>query len=293
MTDNPFQAPKANVEDAAQMYGEVRLFGFAGRMGRLRYLSYTFVSSLVIYLGLGMVVGILAAILIPMFAQGGGSTAGEVLFVLVYLAILAAILVVQAQYGVRRLHDLNMNGWLWLIMLVPLVNIIFGLYLLFAPGTDTANNYGPPPPPNTAGVWIGALGVPFAMCAVIGILAAIAIPSYQQYTARAEGMQAQAEFSGLLSNMQASSVSVDETRKLLERLPGEASTQYRHLEMTIAGDSVEVGFRKPKAWSAARFVLRAQAGSDEVLWQCTALGASSQSNDRAYEMARKRCEALQ
>jgi uncharacterized membrane protein YhaH (DUF805 family)/type II secretory pathway pseudopilin PulG len=46
---------------------------------------------------------------------------------------------------VKRLHDLNKSGWLWLLGLIPLVNFCFGIYLLFGKGTDGSNDYGAPP----------------------------------------------------------------------------------------------------------------------------------------------------
>ena len=46
---------------------------------------------------------------------------------------------------VKRLHDLNKSGWLWLLALIPLVNLFFGIYLLFGKGTEGANDYGDPP----------------------------------------------------------------------------------------------------------------------------------------------------
>ena len=47
--------------------------------------------------------------------------------------------------AVRRLHDLNVSGWYLLLWLVPLVNFILGLTLLFKKGTDGTNQYGPDP----------------------------------------------------------------------------------------------------------------------------------------------------
>jgi uncharacterized membrane protein YhaH (DUF805 family) len=46
---------------------------------------------------------------------------------------------------VKRLHDLNMSGWFYWLSLIPLVNLIFGLYMLFARGTVGPNRYGPDP----------------------------------------------------------------------------------------------------------------------------------------------------
>jgi uncharacterized membrane protein YhaH (DUF805 family) len=46
---------------------------------------------------------------------------------------------------VRRFHDLNKSGWHYWLGIIPVVNIIVGLYLLFAKGTDGDNEYGPDP----------------------------------------------------------------------------------------------------------------------------------------------------
>ncbi len=47
--------------------------------------------------------------------------------------------------GIRRLHDLDKSGWFMLVILIPFVNIIFGLYLLLAQGTVGYNRYGADP----------------------------------------------------------------------------------------------------------------------------------------------------
>lgn len=47
--------------------------------------------------------------------------------------------------AIRRLHDLDRPTW-WIIgNFIPLVNCVFGLYLLLAKGTDGPNQYGPDP----------------------------------------------------------------------------------------------------------------------------------------------------
>jgi type IV pilus assembly protein PilA len=85
---------------------------------------------------------------------------------------------------------MNVTGWLSLIWLIPFGVLVFWL----VPGTTGENTYGKPPPPNTAGVIVLACILPFV--AVFGILAAIAIPAYQDYTIRAqvtEGLNLAAE----------------------------------------------------------------------------------------------------
>ena len=79
---------------------------------------------------------------------------------------------------------MNLSGWFSLLALIPLV----GLVWVFKGGTPGANRFGAPPPPNTLGVKI--IACVFPLIFVIGILAAIALPAYQQYTVKARAAQA-------------------------------------------------------------------------------------------------------
>ena len=54
-------------------------------------------------------------------------------------------IVVNISFIVRRCHDVNLNSWWALLMLVPLVNIVFYVYLLLKEGTPGYNEYGPNP----------------------------------------------------------------------------------------------------------------------------------------------------
>ena len=86
-----------------------------------------------------------------------------------------------AAAGIDPLFHFNTSGWLSLLMMVPLVNLIFW----FIPGSDGPNRYGPPTPPNGAAVIVGAIAVPVVLIGFVGILAAVAIPAYGDYTHRA------------------------------------------------------------------------------------------------------------
>lgn len=48
-------------------------------------------------------------------------------------------------YGIRRLHDIDKSGWWFLLSFVPLLNIALAAALLFWPGTQGDNRFGPPP----------------------------------------------------------------------------------------------------------------------------------------------------
>ncbi|WP_415926391.1 DUF805 domain-containing protein [Ningiella sp. W23] len=109
-----------------------------------------------------------------------GISMSQVMIFIVYLFMLIGFVFV----GIRRLHDIDKSAWYYLIMFIPLVNIIFGLYILFARGTQGSNNYGPQPLPNHIGLWIAGLILPIVF--VIGVLAAIALPAYQAYEEKVE-----------------------------------------------------------------------------------------------------------
>ncbi len=64
-----------------------------------------------------------------------------------------------------------------------MLNILFALYVLFAPGNSGSNTFGQPRP--TKG-WETVLAVLYIVVFVIGILAAIMVPSYQDYVIRSQ-----------------------------------------------------------------------------------------------------------
>ena len=171
---NPYAAPRTNVtrRDSTEDYGEIRIWTSEGRIGRVRYIGYTFGLTMLI----AMLIGVAAAVLgaaSPALAFGVGAVG--------YIAII----VVQILLTIQRSHDMNVTGWLCLISLIPLAALVFW----FVPGTRGENNYGKQPPPNSAGAVVLACIVPVIM--IVGILAAIAIPAYQDYTQRVAGSEFQ------------------------------------------------------------------------------------------------------
>ncbi len=157
-----------------------------GRFGRLSYLGWHFLLSFT-----AIIVGFLVLLILSVFSNNNthlfeniGMGFGLLLLV-AYLVFLYFIVII----GIRRLHDLNRTGWLCLLLIVPLVNIIFGLYMLFARGTDGANDYGLPhetQPWEKFCAWLSILLIP-----ALGVLAAISIPAYQDYVKKQQQTQIQ------------------------------------------------------------------------------------------------------
>lgn len=163
---NPFVAPQAAVDDNqdfADSRFKLNLFSSAGRIGRVRYLTYSMgIGLLIILAGVA-----LSAITSPM---------------LIFVAY-AAMFYANFMLTIKRCHDFDTTGWLSLLIFVPLVGLIF----MLIPGTDGPNRFGRKTAPNgSTGVILISILVGIM---VIGILAAIAIPAYQDYTQRARAAQ--------------------------------------------------------------------------------------------------------
>lgn len=178
MATNPYNAPRARVADAAEQVGEAKFWSFAGRIGRMRYIAYNMAATLV-----------MMAVLVGVMIIGGGAAAmgadeaGGMVIILLIIPIYIVAIVISFMLSIQRVHDFNMSGWLSLLTLFGAA-IVF----MFIPGTKGSNNYGPQPPPNSAGVlvlfWMFVAGL-----IMLPILAAISIPAYMQYMQQAQESQ--------------------------------------------------------------------------------------------------------
>lgn len=176
MSANPYAPPRAavadvDIEDDTDEVQEVKVWSAQGRVGRLRYLAHmigAYLLTVAISFVLGFIVG---AAGFPEVAAVFGVIPLIAYFVFFFLKT------------IQRSHDMGWSGWTSLIALIPLVGLIW----VFKGGTSGRNEYGAPPPPNTLGVKI--LALMFPVIALIGILAAIALPAYQGYVKRAQQVQ--------------------------------------------------------------------------------------------------------
>ncbi len=107
-------------------FNEQGFFSVEGRAGRMRYFLQTLVP------------GGLAFVLLTSMTLTTESSP----FSFVLLLALGGIWAFPA---VRRLHDLDLPGWLFVLAFVPLIGFFLGIPLLFVRGTPGPNDYGPDP----------------------------------------------------------------------------------------------------------------------------------------------------
>lgn len=113
-----------------------KIFTTEGRLNRLRYLKYQIIWSLLVAIAGGIL-----AFLGELVTSDPNSVLVTIpTGIMSFFGGIGGVML-----GVRRLHDLDKSGLFMLLTLIPLVNLIFMLYLWLAPGTYGYNRYGADP----------------------------------------------------------------------------------------------------------------------------------------------------
>lgn len=174
-TVDPYASPQSRVAEVqTDETGEIRVLSASGRLGRVRYIAYSIGFSMLAWM-LVLALTALATLVSPQV--------GPIIAFLVGGMLYIALIVITFLLTIQRIHDFDTSGWLSLLMLVPLVNALFGILLWLIPGTPGKNRFGAKTPANSTGTVLLALVLPLVM--VLGILAAIAIPAYNSYVEQA------------------------------------------------------------------------------------------------------------
>ena len=160
----PPKSGVAVVHEGTDELPPVMSLSFDGRMGRIAYFNTGMLSLVGIAL-----IGIGAAVIIPIFR----SAAVVVPLVLAF----AAFGVWAMRVSAIRLHDLNRSGWWALVLLIPYVGSVVSLAMMFWPGTDGDNDYGPQPRQGN-GVAAMIVGI------LLVLMVATSLFSYRSYTKR-------------------------------------------------------------------------------------------------------------
>lgn len=114
---------------------------FSGRASRTEYWMFQLVNNIISLILLGIGFGIVLALGIPETGSVDMLTLAIMSLCLIYSLV---VFVPALALTVRRLHDVDMTGWLFLIAFVPFGSIIL-LVLACLPSKLYTNKYGPVP----------------------------------------------------------------------------------------------------------------------------------------------------
>lgn len=110
-------------------------FSYDGRIRRTTYLLHSLAISF------GFIILVMAIVF-----GSGNLMEGNWVGAIIMLVLLSIGVAVGLSFPtVKRLHDLDLNGWFYLISFIPYINLPFSLYILFARGTVGPNKYGQDP----------------------------------------------------------------------------------------------------------------------------------------------------
>jgi uncharacterized membrane protein YhaH (DUF805 family) len=184
---NVYETPEANLDQSDNdALASSPFFSYKGRLGRIHFIGMGLVYFIISYLlgafVIGLAIGISAAANTPIIGIVGG--------IVGFLGICYLTL----HLHIRRLRDINASGWFCLLGFLPYLNLIYLLVLMVVPGTKGTNKYAQKP--ESASTAVTVLSLVFGTLipvAFIGILAAIAIPAYQDYVDKSKAAAAQVQ----------------------------------------------------------------------------------------------------
>lgn len=170
MATNPYATPQAELGTGN---ADVTPVSFWSHHGRISVLSYWGMAAL-LTLALLVIGGILGFIALKVTGYDMASGGEPPMMLWLILAPLFLIMMyVGICLAIKRLHDLNMVGWWVLVTFIPIVGLLFSLYMYFWPGKKTPNRFGGFRP---ALGWEKVLGIIFILLMVVGIVLSFAAP---------------------------------------------------------------------------------------------------------------------
>ncbi len=160
-----YEAPQAELTESAPEI-KTSLFSPRGRMGVVKYMAHTCVLMMVMAAFFG-VVAVSAGVKIG--EQASSTAYNPLLLSLIVVAILPAIWIGSVML-IKRLHDLNVTGWLFALTAIPVLGAIISLFIMCAPGMTEANKFGPVAP---TALWEKVLGIIGLALLIVGMVVSV------------------------------------------------------------------------------------------------------------------------
>lgn len=128
-----------NQKDLAIQRNKITLSNLISTEGRISRLT-SFLTEMLLYLSMLILYVIGSGIRIDSQVNILNSVI-SLFFVVIFFFLCITIFYTT----IKRLHDLNLSGWLAFVLLIPYIGVIFGIILRFKRGTIGKNKYGEDP----------------------------------------------------------------------------------------------------------------------------------------------------
>lgn len=153
--NDAYRAPSADLIDQNGEAAVDRAFSREGRIGVFSNLARMLLGLVIMGISVAPMMGAMA------MAEGPEGTPNVALMVITGL-ILAVGCIGAALYmiinAIKRLHDLNLSGWYYLVSFIPLVGWIFSIYMVLWPAKKESNRFaGATKPTSTLELVFGVL----------------------------------------------------------------------------------------------------------------------------------------
>lgn len=111
---------------------------FTGRIGRGLFFISTFFP--------GIIGGILQSLFHDFKASHANDISFNYIFIsYVYIFVIILLVIFLISIHIKRFHDFGKSGYWVFLYLIPYVNFIVFIYLIFKKGDNKKNKYGPQP----------------------------------------------------------------------------------------------------------------------------------------------------
>lgn len=113
-----------------------KIYSTDGRLNRWRYFKYMVL--------LALIAGTTTFVTSSMATFLTGDPNGTLVMLVTLIWAIAAG-TGNVMLMIRRIHDLGKSGWFAILAFVPVIGIVFSIYLFCAPGQEGWNEYGADP----------------------------------------------------------------------------------------------------------------------------------------------------
>lgn len=171
-TTEVYDAPQAPLTESAPDI-KSGIFTWKGRLGVLKYMAQSTVLMLAM-IAIALVAALASGVSL---SADTGTPQVNPIAMAIFLVALIPVLWISVVMLIKRLHDLNLSGWCMLLTLIPILGMLFYLFIICAPGMKEGNKFGPLAATAPWEKAVGIIGLALLVVCVIASVVALIAPS--------------------------------------------------------------------------------------------------------------------